>query len=101
MMRIITMFFLILFLSGSVYALELMDKHGAYDSRLMNGKIYNDRGQYTGMITSRGKMYDKDGNFIGQIRGQNILNSDGTPRAYIRDNKIYAPDGSYKGQLKH
>ena len=100
-MRIITMFVLALLMSNAVYALEMVDKHGAYESRLMNGKIYNDRGQYSGMITSRGRMYDKDGNFIGQIRGQNILNSDGTPRAYIRDNKIYAPDGNYQGRLKH
>lgn len=82
------------------FTVELMDEKGAFKSKLFEGKIYNDRGQYTGMITSEGKMYDPEGNFTGQIKNQSILNSDGTPKGYIRDGKIYNQDGLLQGQLK-
>lgn len=92
---------LVLTLSWSmVHGLELTDQHVGYKSKVYEGKFYNDRGKYTGMITVDGKMYDEQGQFTGQIKNQAILNSDGTPNGFIRDGKIYDKDGVYKGLLK-
>lgn len=99
MMKIQT-FILLLFISSSAQAIELIDKEGAYDAKAVNGKIYNDTGHYTGMITSEGKMYDKEGQFTGQIKGGNILDQNGDIKAYIRDGKIYDKAGHYTGRLK-
>ena len=97
--RIITII-LLLFMSNSVQAIELIDKKGALDSKTVDGKIYNDRGKYTGMITPEGKMYDEKGKFTGQIRGQSILDQNGNSKGFIREDKIYDTDGKYKGRLK-
>lgn len=97
----ILLILLALLLSSHVSALEITDNQGGFKSKLMDGRMYDDRGKYIGMITKRGRMYDKDGHFIGQVRGQNILNADGTSRGFIRDGKIYGPNGEYRGQVKH
>ncbi len=78
----------VMLLAGNASAIELTDSQGGYKSKLMDGRMYDDRGKYIGMITERGRMYDKDGHFIGQIRG------------FIRDGKLYGPDGEYRGQIK-
>ncbi|MCU7940688.1 MAG: hypothetical protein KZQ64_11775 [gamma proteobacterium symbiont of Bathyaustriella thionipta] len=91
---------LLLSISLSAQAVELIDKKGTFDSKAFDGKIYNDRGKYTGMITPEGKMYDAEGQFTGQIKNQAILDSNGAPKGFIRDGKIYNTDGSYKGRLK-
>ena len=88
-------------LVGNASAIELSNAQGGYQSKLMDGRMYDDRGKYIGMITERGRMYDKDGHFIGQIRGQTLLNADGSSRGFIRDGKLYGPDGEYRGQIKH
>ena len=85
---------------STVHGLELTDQHGGYKSKVYEGKIYNDRGKYTGMITSDGKMYDDKGNFTGQIKNQAILNRDGSANGFVRDGKIYDKDGQFKGLLK-
>lgn len=92
---------LFILMSSSVQAIELIDKKGAFDSKLFQGKIYNDRGKYTGMITPEGKMYDETGQFTGQIKNQTILDQNGDTKAFIRDGKIYDTEGNYKGRLKH
>lgn len=91
---------LLVFMSISVQAIELIDKKGAFDSKTFDGKIYNDRGKYTGMITPEGKMYDAEGQFTGQIRGQSILDQNGGTKGFIRDGKVYDKEGNYKGRLK-
>lgn len=91
---------LLMLISISVQAIELIDKKGAFDSKIFDGKIYNDRGKYTGMITPDGKMYDAEGQFTGQIRGQTILDQNGEAKSIIRDGKIYDIEGNYKGRLK-
>ena len=88
-------------LMSTAHGLELTDQHGGYKSKVYEGKIYNDRGKYTGMITPEGKMYDEQGEFTGQIRNQSILNRDGSANGFIRDGKIYDKDGLYKGHLKN
>ena len=90
----------VMLLAGNASAIELTDSQGGYKSKLMDGRMYDDRGKYIGMITERGRMYDKDGHFIGQIRGQTLLNADGSSRGFIRDGKLYGPDGEYRGQIK-
>ena len=97
----ITTIALLLIMSIPVQAIELIDKKGSFDAKIFDGKIYNDRGQYTGMITPEGKMYDKDGQFTGQIKGQSIIDKDGDTKGFIREGKIYGKDGHYKGRLKH
>ena len=91
---------LLIFMSAPVQAIELIDKKGSFDSKTFDGKIYNDRGKYTGMITPEGKMYDADGNFTGQIKSQAILDQNGEPKGYIREGKIYDKEGNYTGRLK-
>lgn len=85
---------------STVHGLEVTDQYGGFKSKVYEGKIYNDRGKYTGMITPDGKMYDANGDFTGQIKNQAILNRDGSPNGFIRDGKIYDKDGGYKGLLK-
>lgn len=91
---------LLMFISTAIHAIEIIDKEGAFDAKTFDGKIYNDRGKYTGMITSEGKMYDEQGHFTGQIRGQTILDKNGDTKAFIRDGKIYDKEGNYRGRLK-
>ena len=91
---------LLVFMSISVQAIEIIDKKGALDSKIFEGKIYNDQGKYTGMITPEGKMYDAKGKFTGQIRGQSILDQNGNSEGFIREGKIYDQEGKYKGRLK-
>lgn len=85
---------------SAAYGLEVTDQHGGFKSKLYQGKIYDDRGKYQGMITPDGKMYDKNGRFTGQIKNQAILNSDGSSDGFIRDGKIYDKAGNFKGLLK-
>jgi len=91
---------LLVFMSIPVQAIELIDKKGALDSKTFDGKIYNDQGKYTGMITPEGKMYDEKGKFTGQIKGQSILDQKGDSKGFIREGKIYGTEGKYKGRLK-
>lgn len=91
---------LFLLASSPIYAVELVNKSGAFQSKTFQGRIYDARGKYTGMITPEGKMYDQDGNFTGQIKNQSILDKDGNNKGVIRDGKIYDKEGLYKGQLK-
>ena len=90
----------LLTMSLSVQAIELIDKNGSLNAKVFSGKIYNDRGRYTGMITPEGKMYDKDGKFTGQIKDKSILDANGQIKGFIRDGKIYNKDGNYTGRLK-
>ena len=92
---------LLISMCSAVQAVELIDNKGAFDSKTFDGKIYNDRGKYTGMITPEGKMYDEEGNFTGHIRGQTILDQNGDAKGFIREGKIYGKEGNYKGRLKH
>lgn len=85
---------------SSAHAIEVTDSKGGFKSKLFEGKIYNDRGKYTGLITPEGKMYDSEGNFTGQIKNNAILNKDGSSNGFIRDGKIYDNEGLYKGQIK-
>lgn len=92
---------LLLIMSSSFsYAIEVISPSGNFEAKVFDGKIYNDRGKYTGMITAEGKMYDQDGNFTGQIKNNSILDRDGSYKGVIRDGKIYDKDGIYQGQLK-
>lgn len=91
---------LLMFMLLPVQAIEFIDKKGSFDSKTFDGKIYNDRGRYTGMITPEGKMYDADGKFTGQIKSQAIVDHNGEPKGYIREGKIYDQEGNYKGRLK-
>lgn len=98
--RSVLLFVLMFTMSLSVQAIELIDNKGALNSKVFGGKIYNDRGRYTGMITSEGKMYDKEGKFTGQIKDKSILDASGHIKGFIRDAKIYDKDGNYTGRLK-
>ena len=92
---------LLLIMSSSFsYAVEVTSPAGNFKAKVFDGKIYNDRGKYTGMITPEGKMYDQDGNFTGQIKDNSILNRDGSYKGVIRDGKIYNKEGIYQGQIK-
>lgn len=85
---------------SATYGFQVTDQDGGFKSKSYGGKLYNDRGKYTGMITPEGKMYDEKGNFTGQIKNQSILDRDGSAKGFIRDGKIYDQDGTYKGLLK-
>jgi len=91
---------LLVFMSSPVQAVEIIDHKGAYDARLVDGKIFNDAGQYAGMITPDGKMYNEQGQYTGQIKNQAVIDRNGAAKAYIRDGKIYDEEGRYKGRLK-
>ena len=59
---------ILFFLNGSLaVAIEITGSQGEYQSRVIQGKIYDVRGKYTGMITPEGNMYDKQGNYTGKI----------------------------------
>ncbi len=96
---IFTFFFLVLG-STSVKAVEVIDKDGHLETKLIEGKMYDERGRYKGKLMPGGKMYDKDGNFTGQIKEHAIIDEKGDAKGYIRDGKIYDKDGQYKGELK-
>lgn len=91
---------LLVFMSSAVQAVEIIDHKGAYDAKVVDGKIYNDDGQYAGMITPEGKMYNEQGQYTGQIKNQTLLDRNGAAKAYIRDGKIYDKEGNYTGRLK-
>lgn len=91
---------LLMIVSTTSHAIDVVSPTGDFQSKLFGGKIYDDRGNYTGMITAEGKMYDKDGKFTGQIKNQSILDRDGSYRGVIRGGKVYDKDGLYEGQLK-
>lgn len=91
---------LLLLVCAPVHAIEVVNEKGGFKSKVFDGKIYDDRGKYTGMITPEGKMYDKDGKFTGQIKNQSILDATGNYNGVIRDGKIYNKEGQYEGQLR-
>ncbi|RKZ93519.1 MAG: hypothetical protein DRQ43_08035 [Gammaproteobacteria bacterium] len=91
---------LLVFMSSPVQAIEIIDNKGNYDAKLVDGKIYNDDGQYAGMITPDGKMYNEQGQYTGQIKNETLIDRNGAAKAYIRDGKIYDKEGRYKGRLK-
>jgi hypothetical protein len=98
--RLITTSILLLLIGSSVQAIEIINDKGSLDAKVFDGKIYNDRGRYTGMITPEKKMYNEKGEFTGQIKNNSIIDMNGNVKGFIRDGKIYDKEGAYTGQLK-